>query len=284
MVAQHTSKTYQSNPFYIALEGLTTFFKKAQSVAIAAIVLSALAFLGNGVSTIQDVITPNDARPDRQISRQESEAIKGDLESTFRALPPAVWAIIGVIAATILFIAILIGLVISGVSDYTSARLAAGHDTNLGEALKEVFRHIGSYLWLQIIIMVKVLLWSLLLIVPGIIMSVRYSLAGTSFFAKDLRGNAAVKHSLELTKGAWLTTFAASGLWNTMTFGAMDAVLRPGTNAVLYRQYSATKVKPAAHWLSWLTLLLPIVLTIFIGLLILMAVLLFAASDYSFSA
>ena len=280
MAQQTSSKSYQNNPFYIALEGLTTFFKKAQSVAILMIVLSALAFFGNGISSVRDAVSGD--RSNTQVQLQDKD-VQRQVQDTYNALPLAGWVILGVIVATILFIVILVGVVISGISDYTAARLALGHETNLGEAFKEVFAHIGSYLWLQIIVGVKIFLWSLLLIVPGLIMAVRYSLAGTSFFAKGTRGNKAVKHSLELTKGAWLTTFAANGLWNMITFGAIDPLLRPGTNAVLYRQFSTTKEKPAAHWLSWLTLLLPIVLAVLFILFVLLVVVVLASTSHSFS-
>lgn len=93
-------------------------------------------------------------------------------------------------------------------------------------------------------------------------MAVRYSLAGTVFFAEGKHGNAAVKRSAQLTKGAWLTTFAGVNLWNMITQGLMTAVLMPGILGILYSQLrdvtDSHEAKPSAHWLSWLTLLVPI--------------------------
>jgi hypothetical protein len=101
----------------------------------------------------------------------------------------------------------------------------------------------------------------LLLIVPGIVMAVRYSLSGAVFFDKKLKGNAATKESARLTKGGWLTTFASQSLMNIITLGIIELLLVPGTNSVLYRQFRDYEVhgvaKPKAHILSWLTLLVP---------------------------
>ena len=85
-------------------------------------------------------------------------------------------------------------------------------------------------------------------------MSIRYSLAGVAFFERGLKGDAAVQASSRMVKGAWITTFAANALFNLITFGALQTVLQPGTNALLYRYLHATgEQKPPTHLLSWIT-------------------------------
>jgi uncharacterized membrane protein len=168
----------------------------------------------------------------------------------------------------------MIAALFGGVSAYTSAKLAQGERVSIGRAFRESFERLWSFLWLQILIFVKVVLWSLLFIIPGIIMAVRYSLAGVAFFddTKAVKGNAAIKESLRLTKNAWLTTYASNTLFNIITLGAIGNVLSIGTNAVLYKQYQASgDKKPAAHWLSWLTLVLPFAI---LGLLFFLVILL----------
>ncbi len=95
-------------------------------------------------------------------------------------------------------------------------------------------------------------------------MAIRYTLAGVAFFddRKHLKGNAAIKESLRLTKGGWLTTFSSNVLFNILTFGILSSVVTTGANTVLYRQFNALgdKPKPSAHWLSWVTLALPIII------------------------
>ncbi len=184
--------------------------------------------------------------------------------------------IVGVIVASILFVLIVLVAWLYGTLEYTGARLALGEKVELKKALKEVAKQLASYLFVTLLVFVKVFLWSLLLIVPGIIMAVRYSLATTAFFAEGKHGNAAIKRSLELTKGAWLTTFAGTSLWNLLTLGQASALIQPGVNAVLFRQLKEATdndtAKPEAHWLSWLSLAVPIVLfALFIGLTLLAA-------------
>ncbi|HRF28666.1 MAG TPA: hypothetical protein PL051_03450 [Candidatus Saccharibacteria bacterium] len=263
---------YQNNPFFVALDGLKALFNKASSVGIFLIVLSVLSLGGNAIPA-----------PTEPTSRSEELAQRTQFESFFNEMSVSDWVVISLIGGTILFVLILIGLVIGGIADYTASKLASNEGTTLGEAFKEVMKHVASYLWLSVLIFVKVFLWTLLFIIPGIYMAIRYSLAGTVFFKEGLRGNAAIKRSLALTKGAWLTTFASHTLWNVITFGLMDAVLSPGTNGVLYRQYAtltdANKPKPAAHVLSWLTLILPFVL-VFIFILLFVS-LIFALANFT---
>lgn len=100
-------------------------------------------------------------------------------------------------------------------------------------------------------------------IVPGIIMAVRYSLAGVAFYdeKKNLRGNAAIQESIRMTKNGWITTYASNALFNILTLGVISTIVSTGANAVLYRQFEQSgDKKPAAHWLSWVTLLLPLIL------------------------
>ncbi len=61
----------------------------------------------------------------------------------------------------------------------------------------------GKYFGISILVALFTFLWLLLLIVPGIIMSVSYSLAGLCFIYEGYQSTAAIKRSKELTKGYW---------------------------------------------------------------------------------
>ncbi len=258
-----TKKTaeYENNPFNIGLNGLKLLFANARNVAIYAIVLCVLLAIANFISSAVD--TTNTLSMSEQELAAQQKATEVAVQEFF-ALGTSELVLIGVAFATAVFLITVILFWLYGVIDYTGARLAEGEQAELKQALKASAKNLAGYIWLYILIGIKVLLWSLLLIVPGIIMAVRYSLAGTVFFAEDKRGNEAIKRSLELTKGAWFTTFAGMGLWNIMTFGQITYLLQPGVNAILYRQFKQTPKKPAAHWLSWATLVAPIALLGFV--------------------
>ena len=247
-------KNYENNPFFVASNGMTLLFNLAKPVGVFLVFLSVVSFLFS-----------------RFPSGEENKNSMHDLTAQLSAWTPSDW---GFAISTGLIIGLAVAMIaalIGGVSSYTAAQIAKGRHVTLSEAFRVSFDNLWSYLWLKIIIFVKVILWSLLLIVPGIIMSVRYSLADIAFFDddKNLRGNAAVKESLRLTKGAWLTTFASNALFNLLTLGAVTYVVSTSANAVLYRQFDKlSDKKPDAHWLSWVTLVLPFIFILFILALI----------------
>jgi len=252
---------YENNPLLVAIKGIELLFAKAVSVAILFLILIGVGFLFNAPS----MFAPSD-------KTQSTAANSRAFEQQIMAIPTEAWIVIGIITLFVLLVFIFIQIILSGISDYTAAKLSKNEEVTLGEALSGVFSHFWGYTWVLIIVSVKTLLWSLLFIVPGIIMAVRYSLSGVSYFDKQLAGNTAVTHSLGLTKGAWLTTFASHTLLPIVTFGVLQNLTSPGTTAVLYRQYTANHgAKPSAHVVSWLTLILPLVL---ISLVLLFALLL----------
>ncbi|MDB5183702.1 MAG: hypothetical protein JWO07_383 [Candidatus Saccharibacteria bacterium] len=249
MSAKPSKRHYENNPFFIASSGITLLFNLAQGVAIMLIILSVLGLFGNAFSPPPD---PN-AR----------ELTSADFMNTFSGWTTTEWLMLGAASLIIGLAIIMISALFTGVSAYTSARLAQNEDVRIRTAFAESFDKLWGFIWLQIIVFVKVLLWSLLFIIPGIIMAVRYSLANVAFFddTQNLRGNDAIKESLRLTKGAWITTYASTALFNMLTFFAISSVVSTGANAVLYRQLQEhSDKKPAAHWLSWLTLVLPFAL------------------------
>lgn len=266
-------KTYENNPFFVATNGLELLFKKAQSVGIAFAILAGLSFVA-GIPGY--FINPNDA----DFKDTSTSTTAGATAPAPSDVPVEFWTIIGVIIVIAIVIAFFIGLVIRGTGDYASAQLARNKTVTLGEALRGVFANFWGYAWAMIVMQVKLFLWFLLLIVPGFIMSTRYALTGVMYFDKQLKGGAASKQSANLTKGVWLTTYASHSLLNMITFGAIQGLLVPGTNAVLYRQFMAAGTdKPKAHVLSWLTLFVPFILLALFMLLAFSIVILIANSQ-----
>ncbi len=270
-MTKHTS--YENNPFYIGLHGLQLLFNRAQSVGIYAAILAGISLLLNTASNIIDAID--------QINTHDSTITT--VSTTPNEVNGAILIAVLVVAVVVVVVVMLVSALLYGVLEYTSAKLAQDKEVTLGDAFAETFKRLPGYLWVYVVMLVKIFLWTLLLIVPGIIMAVRYSLAGTVYFAENKQGNAAVKRSAELTKGAWFTTFAGTGLWNLMTFGVITWLVNPSANAVLYRQFKATtdsgSKKPSAHWLSWLTFFGPIaIFVLFFGLALLVALMVWLAA------
>lgn len=237
-----TTKTpkYENNPFYVGLNGISLFFNNAQTVAFLLVGYSILSTFSN-------------------TSRNDT-----DSSSKIPSWPLEQWLFVGGVLLVILVALIFITAMISGMSAYASAQVLKSKKVGIRESFNAVLEKFFSFIWLQIIIAVKVFLWTLLLIIPGIIMFYRYSLANIAFFDQGLKGNDAIKESLKLTKGALLTTAASQILFNIITFGMLSELVSAGARTILYRQFRASgdEEKPDAHSLSWLTVLLPLALLI----------------------
>jgi hypothetical protein len=239
---------YSNNPLRIGVDGTKLLFQKAP---MAAIVLAVLSALGAGGNFGDPSAKPDDA------------AIPMDV-----ALDPAMIVVVVIILSVLLFGIILIGSFIAGIFAYTSAEIAKGREVTFMQAVKAISERFWSFVGLQLLTLGKVLLWALLFVIPGIVMAYRYSLANLSFFddKKKLTGSAAIKDSLELTKGAWLTTFASQTILNIVTLGSIGPIVDTGSKAMLYRQFSELQKtgapKPKAHTLSWVTLWVAIAIAI----------------------
>lgn len=75
------------------------------------------------------------------------------------------------------------------------------------EIFKETRKYFWDYFWLSILTAILIILWTLLLIIPGIIFSVFYSFAVYVFFFENIKGMAAIRKSLNLVKGYWWPVF-----------------------------------------------------------------------------
>lgn len=229
---------YINNPFFIGAKGINLIFLKAQSTAILLVILSVLYVTGSS--------TPPQ-----------------DTASSEMNFSPEIAAIIGLVV----LLMIVASTFVNGIMSYTAAKAANDETVTLKEALSAVSKRFWSLLWLQILMGLKIFAWTLLFIVPGIIMAIRYSLASVAFFDKGLKGNAAIKHSIALTKGSWLTTLGGQTFFTIITFGIIDLLVGTASSAILYRQFSRTPAseRPSVHWLSILTLAI-LILAFLIGI------------------
>lgn len=267
---------YENNPILIGINGLKLFFGSSRSIAIYSLVITFLMVVSVFIVFVGSIING------LSMSEAELRAMeRSDAQSWERFLNPATpMAVIGPVAreVAINLLILVVSLLLFGVLEYAAARNAMGQKAELKEGFRTVLSEFPAYLWLYVLMSVKLLLWTLLFIIPGFIMFYRYILSGTVFFAEGKRGNAAIKRSAELTKGAWLTTFAGTSIWLMISQGLGSYVFAPGSLAVLYAQLKAPTdtgvAKPKAHILSWLTLLIPIALIIlfilFVGAIVLL--------------
>lgn len=261
--------SYINNPFYIASEGLGVWFAKARNVALFLLIVSGLLMVHGGLSG-----NPSMPLPSEQVS---APAVTPGVVVPFE---PALNVVFIILPLLILLAATLIFTAISGISAYAAAEASHGRSVGLKQAWRATRERFGNFFWLQVLTVVKVLLWSLLLIVPGIIMAVRYSLANIAFFDKKLSPRDALRESVMLTDRSWTTTFAAQVFFNLITLGIIEPLVTMSAKTVLYRQLTAYRGtdKPAPDTLSKVTLAISIVL--FIGIGVVTALLFTAGFNY----
>lgn len=260
-----TPASYQNNPFYVALDGMSALFKYAKSVAIFLIAVSVIFGFMNFVSNLYDTMYPASS-PNSEKNVDTSSSINEIAPgiAQLRDMEPSellgVALIVGFVVFIVLVCLLVVGAIFKGIGDVTAAAVANEKTISLGQAFKTLMRRFPGYLGLIVLVGIKTFLWSLLFIIPGIIMAVRYSLAGTAFFARDMKITEAIRYSTTITKNGWTTLFASNGIFNIITLGLLSLFVTPSVQAIVFRQYDGLQQKgipkPAAHWLSVLTTVL----------------------------
>lgn len=100
------------------------------------------------------------------------------------------------------------------------------------ESFKEARPFIWPYFWLALLTGVLILLWALLLIIPGVIFSVYYSFAVYVFFFEEKKGMEAIKRSKQLVKGYWWPVAGRILGFSLLVWLFMMLVSIPGMMAV----------------------------------------------------
>jgi len=98
---------------------------------------------------------------------------------------------------------------------------------------KKIYEETKPYFWpylgLTILSTILIILWTLLLIIPGIIFSVLYSLAVYTFIFENKKGMDALKRSKELVKGYFWPVFGRTLLVGLVTSLFMMLLSIPGS-------------------------------------------------------
>jgi hypothetical protein len=247
---------YIRNPFFIATKGVELLFEKAKGIAIFLLVFSILGGIGSiPRPTAQTTSTGSELTPDEQ---RFLDMLAG---FTFEQ-----WLMIATGIFLVFLLITFVSIILRGISDYAAAEIANGRENvTLKESWHAVLRNFWPYTWVFAVMSFRVFLWSLLFLVPGLIMAFRYSLAGVVFFAeKDKKATPVLTRTLALTKDTVMTIFASKVLFNMITLGFLSGIVEAGTSSVLYTQLRDLRGRgepiPPAHWLSITTVVFYIVL------------------------
>lgn len=114
-----------------------------------------------------------------------------------------------VVAVIEALLALLAYLLIIGASFRAVSQLYLGRQASARESLRFAARRVHSLLWLSVLVVIGLSLAFLALVVPGIWLTVAWSVAVPALFFEGLRGTKAIGRSFELVKNNWWRTLGA---------------------------------------------------------------------------
>jgi hypothetical protein len=120
----------------------------------------------------------------------------------------------------------ILGLILSIVAS-TAIISAIGKGTNFLSSYRAGFKLFWAYLWISILVMVVTLGGYILLIIPGIMLSLQLALIAPALVMEDKHGMAALFQSREYVKGYWWAFFGRSLLLLLVIGVAMLVIFAP---------------------------------------------------------
>lgn len=269
------AKVYNSNPFTLSFDALGRLFKSNVGWAITLVALGFFSFLAQVVSSIIDLA-----------NNGSNQASTNPSSNGITLGAPDLPVIIGIVIIAIFFVicfvilSTMIETFLKGMFTYVMLQSEKDKAVTFSESLNATSRRFWQLFWSLLLANAKILGWTFLFIIPGIIAALRYSLLPYLIMDQSAEKQS-VKQSHDgvksLVKGRIAEIFGVGTVAAIVPF--VGYTLGIAGRGALYRQlrYSQanTTQKPKIHWLNYLGLgaiglLVLLVLTI-IGVSILLA-------------
>jgi hypothetical protein len=231
---------FESNPFKVIFWGFDKLFKHNQTMAIVLLAVSVFSSFGQffdyGVGD-----TPG--------------------SSTSSESSPASAALVGaIVVMIIIFIAaaIFIGTMINGIMSYVAYATSKHQTVTFSQSIKAVWEKFWTILWIEVLVVLRVLGGTLLFIIPGIRAALRYDMALFPVFEGNANAEEAIAKSKAVTKDHLLEIFGMSVAAGIIPF--VGQLFKVGGQAIMYPQLKALHEsgapKPKVHWLNYLGFIL----------------------------
>ncbi len=240
--------TINNNPIALALGGVKQLYAQARGIFWLFLVISVLSALSNLDGSGSNESSTTDF-------------------SEFAGFGADEYTVVGIFIALMVVVFIVVSLILWGMVGFTAAQLTENKKTSIKEAFNTSRKNLGRLFTTGLIMLLRLLGWTLLFIIPGFIMAVRYSLTSVTLFKEpDLKPGQVVSRSAQLTKGAWMHTFATRALLSLLTLTLLDMVIDSAAQAKLYPQLKSSKdggeTTFKTHLLSKVFILVPLTLMI----------------------
>lgn len=257
---------YQSNPFLLSFNTFGQFFEKNLGWAIALILLPIVGFFFQMFSSMLNIISSN------------THAASGMDTPTAVGFVSVLFIVVAIFIAVMVVASVAINTFIYGLFTYAALENNAGRKAGFSDALNAVVARFWRLLLAQLLAIVKILGWTLLFIVPGIIATFRYALL-PFVILDEPASETGVKKSHDRVKalvaGRKREVFGVATVAGIIPIvGGINQLIG---NAALYRQlqvFADKKLeKPEVHWLNYLGFLLLGLYILFIAVIVAIVVL-----------
>lgn len=269
---------YDSNPFTLAFNSFTQFFKTNVAWAVAFLVIAFFGAIGQFAGNIIDIASTSQTNnsgirssiDDTNTANGYFNKSEEDFFDTFNGTNSGtehtgaiILIVVGLAILIMLFagVAIGIGTFVTGMFTYVALQSGQGKTVEFAEAWRVTVKRFWRLLGAQMLAGLKIFAWTLLLIVPGIIAALRYTLLPYVVMstADEEKGIIATHNTTKLlVKGRLMEVFGLATVAAIVPF--VGSLLKLTGNEALYRQlkaYNDSKTeKPKIHWLNYLGLLL----------------------------
>lgn len=242
---------YNSNPFTLSFNALGRFFEKNTPWAIAIIVLGFLGYIGQLGGELA-----NEGSNSQSTTLGTTAATNPDATTTI-----ALVVFIGIFVLVFALVALVVGVFVQGMLTHVAIESEKGNRVSFSDAFNATSKRFWRLLGASLLAFVKIVGWTLLFIIPGIVAAFRYTLLPYVIMdePEDSRG---VKESHDrtklLVKHRLLEVFGVSTV--SAIIPIVGQVLGLAGNAALYRQLQVYNdgnlEKPKKHWLNYLGFIL----------------------------
>lgn len=244
MKKESVKNVYISNPFVLAYRAAKKLWEVNRGWGIFFIILGILSLFQSNYNAPTN---PSDTTVDPITSSS--------------GIDPLVALLIGLaIVAFILFVT-LASIYINALLNYVTLQSDKGQKVSLKQAMQAVRERFGVLVRANLLAFVKIIGWTLLFIIPGVIASLRYTLLSYLIMDEDEKVDGQTAKEThdrvkQITKGRLWEVFGVSF---TSIVPVVGTLFNLSGNAALYHQlklYTDKKLeKPSIHWLNYFPLI-----------------------------
>jgi len=269
-------QAYNSNPFTLAFGAMTRIFDTNAVWAIVFVVVGIFGAIWQIVGNLASLVPSSST--DTATSTSSAPLTSG--ESTALV---AIIIVVAVIALVFFVIGIVVQVYLEGMFAYVALQSEKGKPVGFGEAFRAVTKRFWRLLGAKLLAGLKIFLWTLLFIIPGIIAAFRYALLSYVIMDEpETNKGIGASHTRTKTivKGRLIEVFGLS--FATGIIPVVGGLLQLVGGAAQYNQlaesYDSKAARPAKHWLNYIGfIVIGLLLVMFAGFLALLVA--FAASS-----